>query len=665
VSLGIRIGVDGEFIDKTLPGVRGTPVDLAGGDANVKPGDNFYRHASGTWLQNNPIPPDHTLWDTFQILTAKSEVAVRDLIEVLAKQPDASPVDRKIADYYRAFMDEAAIEAAGLKPIDEDLQRMTKARTKAGLLSVAADPTVRARLPINAYFGLDPKNPDRYMVFVLHSGLGLPDREYYLNDKFAEIRAKYQVHIAKLLTLAGQTDGAAKAQRILALETSIAKLHWTLAERRDRDRRLPKTRAELLALVDGYPMQAELQAMGLDQQAEFIVREPDALPELAALFRSTPLDQWREYMIHSCISAHAQMLPKALADERFGFYGRLLNGQQQERDRWKRGVEGVNTALGEAVGAAYVKRYFPAEAKTKMLELVENVRRAYGERIDSLTWMSPQTKAVAREKLAAFGVEIGYPDRWRDYSALEVRPDDPIGNLKRFIQFEFNRRVARINQPTDRDEWNLTPQTVNAAYNVNFNEIVFPAAILQPPYFDPNADAAVNYGGIGVFIGHEMGHGFDDQGAKSDARGVQRDWWQPQDVAAFKELTGRLAEQYSQFEVLPGLNLNGELTVGENIADNGGLSVALAAYRLSLQGKPAPVLANLTGEQRFFLSWAQVFRTQIREQRLRNQVMTDPHSPAEFRVNGTVRNMPEWYEAFDVQPDQKLFLPSEQRVKIW
>jgi len=641
-------------------------LDLSAGDAGVKAGDNFYLHASATWLQNNPIPPDRTRWGTFEILAAKSESAVRTLIEDLAQQPSTSPTERKIGDYYRAFMNETAIEAAGLTPIAQDLQRIATARDHAELIRVAADPTVAARMPITASITLDQKNPDRYIVSVTHSGLGLPEREYYLSDKFADIRTKYVAHISRLLTLAGQTDSAAKARRILALETSIAQLHWPIAERRDRERTYNRrTRAELLATLDGFPIQAALAASRMDQQQEFVIRELEAMPKLAALYRNTPLEQWREYMIHSCISANATLLPQAIAEEHFDFYGRTLNGQPQQRDRWKRGVEVVNGALGEAVGQAYVKRYFPADAKSKMLDLVENVRRAYGERIDNLAWMTPQTKVVAREKLAAFRVKVGYPDRWRDYSALEVRADDPVGNSKRAALFEFNRRLARINQPTDREEWNMTPQTVNAYYNSTFNEIVFPAAILQPPFFDPNADPAVNYGGIGGVIGHEMGHGFDDQGAKSDARGVLRDWWQPQDVSAFKDLTGRLANQYATFEALPGLKVNGQLTLGENIGDNGGLSVSLAAYRLSLQDRPAPVLNDLTGQQRFFLSWAQVWRTQIREQRLRNQVMTDSHSPAEFRVNGTVRNMPEWYEAFSVQPDQKLFLPPDQRVTIW
>jgi putative endopeptidase len=643
-------------------------LDLAAGDTSVKAGDNFYLHASSTWLRNNPIPADRTRWGTFEMLASKSELGVRTLIEGLARQSELSPTERKIGDFYQAFMDEAAIEAAGLTPIETDLKRLAAAKTHAELLRVAADPAVNARMPIATGITLDQKDPNRYIVSISHSGLGLPEREYYLNpaEKFVEIRSKYVAHIGRLLELAGQRDGAAKAKRILALETSIAQLHWPNAERRDRDRTYNRrTRAEVLELLKGYPMKDALEALRLDQQQEFVVRELGAMSKLAALYRDTPLERWREYMTYSCIAASAPLLSKALADESFDFFGRTLNGQPQERERWKRGVGAVNGALGQAVGEIYVKRNFTPAAKTKMLELVENVRRAYGERIDALPWMTAETKAAAREKLAAFRVKVGYPDRWRDYSALEVRPNDALGNARRAGLFEYNRRLARINEPTDRDEWNMTPQTVNAYYNAGFNEIVFPAAILQPPFFDANADAAVNYGGIGGVIGHEMGHGFDDQGAKSDARGVLQAWWKPEDVAAFQKLTGRLADQYGQFEPLPGLKVNGRLTLGENIGDNGGLPVALSAYRLSLQGKPAPVLAGLTGEQRFFLSWAQVWRTQLREQRLRNQVMTDSHSPAEFRVNGTVRNMPQWYEAFDVKPGDKLYLAPEERVTIW
>jgi putative endopeptidase len=644
-------------------------LDLAAGDPSVVAGDNFYMHASSAWLKNNPIPEDRTRWGTFDMLGAKSEADVRAIIEELAaKDAPAGSIERKIGDYYRAFMNETAIEAAGLAPIQGDLARIAGARNHTDLVRVAAEPGVNTRLPIVAFIGLDQKNPDKYIVSLTHAGIGLPEREYYLNAeaKFADIRAKYVAHIEKTLTLAGQTDGAAKARRILAIETEIAKLHWPVADRRDRDRTYNrKTKAELVALLNGFPTQAALESLKLTDQTEFVVRELDAMPKLARLFRQTPLATWKEYMTFACISGNAGLLPKALADENFDFYGRTLNGQPQQRDRWKRAVDAVSGAMGEAIGQVYVQRHFPPDAKAKMLDLVENMRKAYGQRIDTLDWMTPATKAVAREKLAAFRVKIGYPDKWRDYSALEVTPDNAIENARRAALFDYNRRVSRINGPTDREEWGMTPQTVNAYYNSVFNEIVFPAAILQPPFFDPNADPAINYGGIGGVIGHEMGHGFDDQGAKSDARGVLRDWWSAEDVAAFKARTDKLADQYAQFEALPGLKLNGRLTLGENIGDNGGLSVALHAYRLSLNGQPAPVLAGLTGDQRFFLSWAQVWRTQYREQRLRNQVITGPHSPPEFRVNGTVRNMDAWYEAFNVQPGQKLYLPPGDRVKIW
>jgi len=644
-------------------------LDLTSGDPSVAAGDNFYQHASGAWLNNNPIPADRTRWGTFDMLASKSESDVRAIIdELAAKDAPAGSIERKIGDYYRAFMNEDAIEAAGLAPIQGDIARLAAARSHTELVRIASEPTFNTRMPIVGFIGLDQKNPDKYIVSITHAGLGLPEREYYLNSeaKFVDIRAKYVAHIEKTLTLAGQTDGAAKARRILAVETEIAKIHWPVADRRDRNRTYNrKTKAELVSLLNGFPVQAALESLHLADQPDFVVRELDAMPKLATLFRRTPLATWKEYMTFACISGNAPLLPKALAEERFNFYGRTLNGQPQERDRWKRGVDAVSGAMGEALGQVYVQRHFPSDAKAKMLDLVENVRKAYGQRIDTLPWMTAASKVVAREKLAAFRVKIGYPDKWRDYSDLEVTPDNPIENGKRAALFDYNRRVARINGPTDRDEWAMTPQTVNAYYNPVFNEIVFPAAILQPPFFDPNADPAINYGGIGGVIGHEMGHGFDDQGAKSDARGVLRDWWSAEDVASFKSLTDKLAAQYSEFEALPGLKLNGRLTLGENIGDNGGLSVALYAYKLSLNGQPAPLLANLTGEQRFFLSWAQVWRTHYREERLRNQVITGPHSPPEFRVNGTVRNMSAWYEAFNVHPGQKLYLAPDQRVTIW
>lgn len=645
-------------------------VDLTAGDVTVHPGDNFYQYANGAWLRANPIPADRSSWGSVSALSAEAEIRVRDIVsELSVNNATAGSVERKVRDYYRAYMDEAGIEASGLKPLEKHLARIAAARDGIELMRVAAaDPGLAVRLPIVTAITLDPKNPDRYAVSISHAGLGLPEREYYLNPqaRFVEIRSRYALHIERMLTLAAQKDAAAAARRIVALEAEIAKLHWDNVDRRDRERTYnPRSPEQVVALLAGYPMRALLDARGVSHQSSIVVRELDAMPKLAALYLSTPLATWKEYLTFACISGQAELLPKALADEDFDFFGRFLNGQPQQRDRWRRAIAALNRDLGEAVGSIYVARYFSAGAKAQTIQLVENLRRAYGQRIDGLEWMTPQTKAAARDKLASFRVKVGYPEKWRDYAGLEVRPDDAIGNARRASLFEYQRDLARMDQPTDRGEWAMAPQTVNAYYNPVFNEIVFPAAILQPPLFDPDADPAVNYGAIGAVIGHEMGHGFDDQGAKSDAHGVLRSWWSADDIASFEKLTAKLAEQYDAFEALPDWKVNGKLTLGENIGDNGGVSVALAAYRLSLAGKPAPVLDGYSGEQRFFLAWAQVWRTQLREDALRNLVLTDPHSPPEFRVNGVVRNMDAWYDAFGVREGHKLYLPPPKRVTIW
>jgi putative endopeptidase len=408
-----------------------------------------------------------------------------------------------------------------------------------------------------------------------------------------------------------------------------------------------------------------LESAGFRDVPEFVVSELSAMTPLAELVMATPVNTWKAYLAYHYLRNNAAVLPQAIDDENFDFFGRKLNGQPQQRERWKRAVQSLDGALGEAVGELYVRRHFPPAAKAQMQELVENLRRAYGERIDQLSWMSPETKVVAREKLASFRPKIGYPDRFRDYSALEIRAGDAFGNARRAAVFEYNRNLKRLNDPTDREEWGMTPQTVNAYYNPVFNEICFPAAILQPPFFDPNADPAVNYGAIGGVIGHEMGHGFDDQGAKSDARGVLRDWWNERDVAAFTALGDKLVGQYNQFEPLPGIKVNGRLTLGENIGDLGGLQVAHRAYQISLNGGTAPKIDDISGDQRFFLGWGQVWKQAIRDQRLRNQVLSDPHSPAQYRVNGVVRNIDAWYTAFDVQPGDALYLPPSDRVQIW
>ncbi len=646
--------------------------DLSGKDPAVRPGDDFFRYSGGEWMRRETLPSDRTRWGTFDQLAERAERDTRRIIEDLAAHlaPEGTP-QRKVGDFYQAFLDTAAIEQRGLAPARPVLEQIRRLKTHVEVARLMYRPDIPTNVPIGVGISFDQKNPDRYVVVVTHAGLGLPEREYYLRDdsQFLEIREQYRAHVARLLELAGVASGrtAARAsERILALETEIAKRHWPIAKRRERELTYNlKNLSQLIEMTKGFPMAEALESAGLGKTSEFVVREADTLAPLAGLFARTPVPTWRDYLAYHYLRANASVLPKAIDDEVFAFYGRQLNGQPEQRPRWKRAVDAVNAALGEAVGQVYVERHFSAEAKQQMAALVENLRKAYAQRIRALPWMTDETKRVALEKLEAFRAKIGYPERWRDYSALEVVPGDAFGNAQRAALFEWQRDLARLDKPTDRDEWFMTPQTVNAYYNPVFNEIVFPAAILQPPFFDPAADPAVNYGAIGGVIGHEMGHGFDDQGAKSDARGVLRTWWNERDEAAFKALGDRLAEQYSQFEPLPGLRLNGRLSLGENIGDLGGLSVALEAYRLSLAGQTAPVLDGLTGEQRFFHGWAQVWRTLFREQRLRNQIMTGPHSPAEFRVNGVVRNIDAWYEAFDVKPGDRLYLPPEQRVRIW
>ncbi|HEY8539812.1 MAG TPA: M13 family metallopeptidase [Steroidobacteraceae bacterium] len=642
--------------------------DLEGMDTSVKPGDDFYRYANGKWLDSNTIPPDLASWGSFTKLDLDTETQLRAILEELKPGAPVGSPEQKVHDFYRAYLDVDAIEKAGMAPAEPGLKEIAEAKTHADIARLMGRPDLGLETPINIGVTIDEKNPDRYIAIVLQSGLSLPDRDYYLKKdaQFAELRTKFVEHVERMLTLAGDSDAAQKARAVLDLETQIAQRHWPIEKRRERELTYNlRTGDQLRALARNYPWQDFLSAAGLADQPEFVVAELDAVQSLAAFFTSVPVDRWRTYLRYHYLVAHAGVLPKALDDERFDFYGRVLNGQQQQRERWKRAIAALDGAIGEVVGQLYVKKHFPPEAKEKMVDLVENLRRAYAHRIRGLTWMSEETKKAALEKLETFNPKIGYPNKWKDYSALEVRPDDAFGNAVRARVFEWNYDLNRLGRPTDREEWFLTPQTVNAYYNPTFNEIVFPAAILQPPYFDPNADLAVNYGAIGGVIGHEMGHGFDDQGAKSDAHGVLRTWWKPEDEKAFKGLVDRIVEQYAQYEPLPGLKLNGRLTAGENIGDLGGLTVAYAAYKLALNESEPPILDGLTGDQRFFLSWAQVWRELRREEALRNRVMSNPHSPAMYRVIGVVRNMDEWYTAFDVQPGDKLYLAPEERVKIW
>ena len=654
----------------TAPAIGEFGIDLASRDLSIRPGDDFFRYANGYWLSHTDLPADRVSYGTFVQLLERSQTQVRDLLEAAAGNPRAAAgsAERKIADYYSSFVDTDTIESKGLAPAQAGLTRIQAAKTHPAIAQILAAADLGLPAPIDFNIGLDQKNPDRYVVVIHHGGLALPDRDFYLRDdaQFQTLRQQYQAHIEAILTLAGQPAAAESAKKILALEIEIAKLHWPKADRRDRDKTYnAKTRAQLKTLAPLYPWDAALAAAHLATVKEVVVAEVTAIEPLSQLFIKTPIDTWRQYATYHYLRTHAAVLPSAFDTENFAFFGKALSGQPEQRARWKRAVESTNGALGEAVGQLYVARYFPPDAKAQVLTLVENLRRAYGERIANATWLSTDSKLAAAEKLATFKPKIGYPDHWRDYAALAIHRGDAFGNQTRAQRFEWEREVARLNKPTDRDEWSMAPQTVNAYYNSSFNEIVFPAAILQPPFFDPAADAAVNYGGIGGVIGHEMGHGFDDQGAKSDAHGVLHAWWNDADVAAFKALGDRLADQYSRFEPLPNIKVNGRLTLGESIGDLGGLTVGYRAYQLSLGDQTAATLAGITADQRFFLSWAQVWQTLYRDESLRNQVLSDPHSPAMYRVNGVVRNVDAWYQAFDIAPTDALYLAPADRVHIW
>jgi predicted metalloendopeptidase len=642
-------------------------LDLSAGNPAVKPGDDFFTYASGNWFDHFQIPPDRTSFGAFVELDELSKKRVRELIEqAAASKAAAGTAAQKIGDYYTAYMDQAAIEANGLTPVQPDLKKIAAATTKADIATLFGLPGFSSLFDLD--LPPDLKNPDRYSVVISQSGLGLPDRDYYLKDdpKLAELRQKYVAYLEQMLTLDGVSAPAAQAKDIMAFETAAAKVQWPNEQRRDVDATYnPRTKKELLAYAPGFPWQAFLSASQVGNRQDLVLSELTAIRDLAELFKHTPVATLQAFLTVHYLTSHAPYLPKRFDDARFAFYGTTLRGQPQQRERWKRAVDDVDGALGELVGQLYVAKYFPPESKAKMQELVANLRASLSERIDTLPWMTPETKSRAHEKLATFTPKIGYPDEWKDYSALQIRRDDLIGNVRRAAEWHWNYQVARLDKPVDRQEWQMTPQTINAYYNPLNNEIVFPAAILQPPFFDPNADAAVNYGGIGAVIGHEIGHGFDDQGRKFGPDGGLKDWWTQQDADVFKTRVDRLIHQYSAFEPLPGLHVNGANTIGENIGDLGGLNMAYHAYQLSLHGRPAPVIDGLSGDQRFFLSWAQVWRAKIRDGQLREQVMSDPHSPPYYRVNGPLPNIDAWYKAFNVQPGDKLYIKPEDRVSIW
>jgi putative endopeptidase len=642
-------------------------LDLAAGKPDVKAGDDFFAHANGKWYDTYDIPEDRSIFGIFTKLDELAQQRVRDIIDqAAASHPAPGSPEQKIGDYYASFMDQAAIETNGLTPVRAELDRIKAVASKKDVATLFGAPGFQST------FGVGPspdlKNPNVYSIDVTQSGLGLPDRDYYLKDdpQLKAIRGKYEEYIATMLGLGAAPDPLGSAKRIMAFETAIARVSWPIEKRREVEGMYnPRTMQELKQYAPGFDWQAFMDSAELGSRKAVVVNELTAVRDIAKLVGSTPLPTLKEYLTFHHLDAYAAYLPKRFDETRFAFYGTTMRGQPKQRERWKRGVDVVNGALGEQVAQVYVARYFPPDSKAKMEALVANLRTALGERIDALQWMTTQTQSRAHEKLATFVTKIGYPDKWKDYSTLDVKRDDLLGNVRRAALWEWHRQLARLDQPVDRSEWQLMPQEINAYYNPQNNEIVFPAAILEAPFFDPNADAAVNYGAIGAVIGHEIGHGFDDQGRKFGPDGSLTDWWSAADNTAFMERAQKLVAQYSSYEALPGLKVNGQNTLGENIGDLGGLNMAYHAYQLSLKGKPAPVIDGLTGDQRFFLSWAQVWRAKYRDGVMRELVLSDVHSPAYFRVNGPVRNMDAWYAAFNVQPGDKLYLKPEERVSIW
>jgi putative endopeptidase len=643
-------------------------LDTAAGEPQVKPGDDFFTYANGSWIKTFVIPEDHSSFGPFDRLDELSTERVRGIIEQMAhgQSAAAGTPEQQIGDFYAAYMDDAAIERNGLQPAENDLQRIARADSREAIAQLFGSAGFATLFDVQ--LPADFKNPDRYTIFISEATLGLPDRDYYLKDdaELKALRAKYVEFMAQMLTLAGVANARAKAHDIMEFETAASQVQWPIEKRRDMDAIYnPRERKELIAYAPGFPWQTFLEAQQLQGREQLVLAELTAIRDLAALYQRTSIATLQAFLTFHYLSGHAALLPKRFDEANFAFYGAAMRGQPQQRERWKRGVDAVDDALGEAVGKLYVQRYFPPESKAKMQQLVADLQAALAARLDHLQWMTEATRQRAHEKLAAFTAKIGYPDRWKDYSALTIRRDDLIGNVRRAAEWEWNYQVARLDKPVDRSEWQMTPQEINAYYNPSNNEIVFPAAILQPPFFDPNADAAVNYGAIGAVIGHEMGHGFDDQGRKFGPTGVMQDWWTAQDVAAFGARTGRLIKEFSAFEALPGLKVNGANTIGENIGDLGGLNMAHEAYLLSLKGQPAPVLGGLSGDQRFYLAYAQVWREKYRDGALREMVLSDVHSPAPFRVNGPLPNIDSWYAAFDVQPGDKLYIKPEERVRIW
>lgn len=654
----------------TAPAVLGSGVEQQNFDPAVAAGDDFYRHVNGIWLRDTPIPADKSNYGAFTVLADEAEANLRAIIEsAAAESAPAGSDSQKVGDYYNSYMDVAKLEELGATPIQPTLAQIAAVASKDELLVLSADLNrIGVQIPAAIYINNDEKQSDQYITYITQSGIGLPDRDWYLstdNESHQEARTAYATYITKALGLAGYDRAIAAAESIMDIETRIAEAHWDRVKNRQAELTYNKmTLDDLAGSAAGINWQPLLQGLGVSETS-FVVQQPSFVETFAQIWQQVPLQAWQDYYAFKTVDAFAGYLSDAFVQAQFDFEGRVLGGQSELEPRWKRGVGAIDSALGEVVGKLYVEQHFQEASKQRMDQLIENLRAAFKSGIDELEWMTPATKTAAQDKLAKFNTKIGYPDSWKDYSALTVEPGDLVGNVMRSRRVEHQREVDKLGKPINRDEWFMTTYTVNAYYNPPMNEVVFPAAILQPPFFNVAADDAVNYGGIGAVIGHEFSHGFDDQGRKYDGNGNLRDWWTEADATAFSERANKLVAQYNQFEVLPGKFLNGEFTLGENIGDLSGLAVAYRAYKMSLGGQEDEVIDGFTGDQRFFIGWAQVWRRLYREENLEVRLTSDPHSHSEARANGVLRNFEPWYQAFNVQPGNKLYLAPEERVKIW
>jgi putative endopeptidase len=653
----------------STPAALGSGLDRAGMDPAARPQDSLFFAMNGAWLKNTPIPADKADYGTFTMLEDLSNERVKAIVEGLAGKPQApGSAGAKIGDFYAGFLDTKAIDAAGMAPVAPWLAQVDAIKTRADLVRLMGEWVSFVDLPLNLGVGPDAKDPGVYSAGTSQGGLGLGQRDYYLKPdaRFAKARTAYREYLRKLLAAAGSKNATVEAAAVMGLETRLAKVQWTPEANRDPVKTYnPMTLEALAAKAPGIDWKAYFAAGDLADPPFVSITQPSYTWALAQLLKSQPLDVWKAYLRVRLVDTVALELPAGVRDARFQFRGVALQGTTTDRPRWERGVELLGDAMGEAVGQQYVAEYFPPAYKARMVELVDNLMKAYSTSIDGLTWMSPKTKLEAHAKLAKYTVKIGYPDAWRDYSALEVKAGDPVGNAVRATRFEYHRQAVRNTRPVDRTEWGMTPQTVNAYYDPTKNEIVFPAAILQPPFFDMKADDAANYGAIGAVIGHEISHGFDDQGSQFDGDGKLRNWWTAEDRKAFDAITSKLDAQYSAYEPLPGVHVKGRLTMGENIADLSGVQIAYKAWKISLGGKPSPVIDGLTGEQRFYYGFAQAWREKLRDEYMLRLVTTNPHSPPQYRADGASINADGFHEAFATKPGDKMWKAPADRLRLW